>query len=197
MTRFSRFTSAICTLTLFLVLGACSSSPTTTYDESLDFTAPKNYAWIDDNPLKIGDTAEQVNPFLQGSIIKAMTAAMSAKGYNLVDDASSADFVVSFTFGSRDKIRQDSYPAGYGMGMGMGVGVGVGVGVGAPMMAGTTTTTYNEGQLAVDMFGADSKQPAWHGTYSHSISESDQKKLDESVAKAVNHIMDDFPPGQD
>lgn len=197
MYPYSRTIAVVCASILALALTACATKPTTTYDDTLDFNSPKNYAWIDQNPLRVGDTSEQVNPFLQQYVMSATSSAMTAKGYSLVTDVSGADFVVAFTFGSRDQIRQDSYPGYVGMGPGVGVGVGVGAPMwGAPMAmgAGTTTTTYSEGQLSIDLFDANTKKPAWHGTYSHSISESDQKKLEESVSKAVNSIMDAFPP---
>lgn len=91
-----------------MILAGCASKPTTNHDPNSDFSSPKNYAWVGDNPLKLGQTSQQVSPFVQEYLMNATRSALAAKGYTLVDSADDANYAVAFTLGSRDQIDVES-----------------------------------------------------------------------------------------
>ena len=55
----------------------------------------------------------------------AVEGVLTTRGYRKVEDPETADFALSFTVGSREEIKVNSYPAtyaGYGYGGGWGWG---------------------------------------------------------------------------
>ena len=184
-------------LVVFALLGACASTFKATYDHDSnhDFSNYQTFAWISRNPMKAGQTATVPNPLLEPRIMSALESALVAKGYRQVADASSADFVISFTVGSREEIKVDSYPSmsvGYGRAYPRGWGWG-----GAYYGVGTTETKvrqYTKGMLAVDVFDVKEKRPVWHGVASKTINESDRENVEETIKAAVDAILAGFPP---
>jgi len=127
--------------------------------------------------------------------MSALEIALVAKGYRWVSEATSADFAISFTIGSREEIRVDSYPsmsAGYGRGYpghwGWG---GTYYGYGATE---TTVRQYTKGMLAVDIFDVKERRPVWHSVATKTINESDRENQDETIKAAVDAIVAGFPP---
>ena len=123
-------------------------------------------------------------------------SALGAKGYRLVSDVDSADFALSFTIGSREEIKVDSYPSmsagygGYGYPGRWGTWGGAYYGYGT----GTTVRQYTEGMLAIDVFDVEERRPVWHGVASKKISESDRKDAGGTIQAAVDAILGGFPP---
>jgi hypothetical protein len=97
-------------------LGACASGFSANYDSdpAHDFGAYKTYAWISENPMIAGPTYRIPNPLLESRIMAAVEDGTTVRGFSKAADAESADFVLSFTVGSREEIRVDSYPSAYG-----------------------------------------------------------------------------------
>jgi len=193
MTIRSRLIWAVLSLA---VLSACASTFEATYDHDSanDFSKYQSFAWISKNPMKVGKGVEVRNPLLEPRISSALEKALVAKGYKYVIEPKSADFVVSYTIGSREEIRVDSYPsmsAGYGMGhpghWGWG---GVYYGTGSE----TRVRQYTEGMLAVDVFDVSDRRPVWHGVATKRINDSDRDNLDATIKAAVDAILTGFPP---
>ena len=182
---------------ILALLGACASTFKATHDHDSghDFSNYQTFAWISKNPMKVGQTAIVPNPLLEPRIMSALEKALVAKGYKWVGDAASADFVISFTVGSREEIKVDSYPsmsAGYGRAYPRGWGWG-----GAYYGVSTTDTSvrqYTKGMLAVDIFDVKERRPVWHGVATKTINESDRENLDETIKAAVDAIVVGFPP---
>jgi len=167
------------------------------HDAANDFGSYKNYAWLSDNPMKIGPTSQIGNPLLEPRIMEAIEADLNSKGYTKVAARESADFVLSFTIGSRNEIKVDSYPS-------MAGGVGVGYGYprhwggwgGAYYGYGTETSVrqYTKGMLAVDVFDVSERRPVWHGVAEKSINESDREDVEGTIRAAVAAVLSAFPP---
>ena len=182
---------------ILALLGACASTFKATHDHDAghDFSNYQTFAWISKNPMKVGQTATVPNPLLEPRIMSALEKALVAKGYKWVGDAASADFVISFTVGSREEIKVDSYPsmsAGYGRAYPRGWGWG-----GAYYGVSTTETSvrqYTKGMLAVDIFDVKERRPVWHGVATKTINESDRENSDETIKAAVDAIVVGFPP---
>jgi hypothetical protein len=179
-----------------LIIGACASGFDAMYDHdrSNDFSAYKSYAWISEHPMQVGVVAQVPNPLLEGRIKSAIETALAAKGYSKVGQPSSADFVLSFTVGSREEIKVDSYPsmsggAAYGRPGHWGWG-------GAYYGYGTETTVrqYTKGMLAIDIFDVSDRKPVWHGVAEKTIHEADRAAVEGTIKAAVDTILTGFPP---
>ena len=181
-------------LLIALNLAACASGFKATYDSdpSHDFSGYKTYAWISDNPMIVGATNRIPNPLLEPRIMAAVEDGMTTRGYTKVDDPEAADFVLSFTVGSREEIKVSSYPSTYA-----GYGYPRSWRWGAPyygMGTETEVRQYQKGMLALDVFDVKERRPVWHAVATKTITESDRKKLDETVQAAVDAVLQAFPP---
>lgn len=179
------------------MLAGCATSFNATHDhdESHDFTDYETFAWISENLMKIGLTVVVPNPLLQPRIMSAVEAALEARGYSRVDQPADADFVLSFTVGSRESIRVDSYPT---MSVGYSTGYPSHWRWGAAYHCCETTETrvreYTTGMLAIDVFDVEERRPVWHGTASKRVDESDREEINETIRAAVEAILAGFPP---
>lgn len=180
---------------LAMVVGGCASGFKATYDHDAaqDFSGYQSFAWIGEHPMKVAATVGIPNPLLEPRIMTAISDALIAKGYKNVDEAESADFVVSFTVGSRDEIKVDSYPTmggsygGYPGHWGWGGGY-------YGYATETTVRQYTKGMLAVDIFDVMDRRPVWHGVATKSISESDREDAKATIKAAVDAVLAGFPP---
>lgn len=179
-------------------LAACATGFQATYDSdpAHDFSAYETFAWISENPMIVGPTNRVPNPLLERRIMAAIEGGMITRGYRQVDDPDAADFVMSFTVGSRDEIRVDSYPTAYstyavrgGWGWG-GPYYGVGVGIATE----TEVRQYQKGMLALDVFDVKEHRPVFHAVAEKSITHTDRNKMNETVQAAVDAVLAGFPP---
>ena len=186
----------LCTIFSLALLAGCASTFEASYDHdpANDFTNYQSFAWISKNPMKVGKGVNIANPLLEPRITSTLEKALAAKGYKYVIEPKNADFVVSFTVGSREEIKVDSYPsmsAGYGMGHPGHWGWG-------GMYYGYSTETkvrqYTEGMLAVDIFDVKDRRPVWHGVATKRINDSDRDNMDATIQAAVDAILTGFPP---
>jgi len=176
-----------------IVLGACASTfkATHDYDAGHNFSNYQTFAWISEHPMTLAQTVGPNNPLLEPRIMSTLETALAVKGYRWVKNAAAADFVIAFTVGSREEIRVDSYPSGYGHpGYGRWGGGYYGYGYGTE----TSVRQYTKGMLAVDIFDVRERRPVWHGVASKTISESDRENRDETIKAAVDAIVAGFPP---
>ena len=187
--------SLFCTGMLLTLLAACASTFKATYDHdpANDFSKYQSFTWISKNPMKVGKGTGSLNPLLQPRIMSGLENALVTKGYKYVIQAQDADFVVSFTVGSREEIKVESYPtmsAGYGRPAHWGWG-GAYYGYGATE---TRVSQYTKGMLAVDIFDVKERRPVWHGVATKTINASDRDNMEETVKAAVDAILAGFPP---
>lgn len=180
-----------------LILGACASTFKATHDHDVghNFSNYQTFAWLSKNPMKVGKGINTPNPLLEPRIMSALEKALVAKGYQYVNEAKNADFVLSFTIGSREEIKVDTYPsmsAGYGGAYPSHWRWG-----GAYYGYSSTETSvrqYTKGMLAVDIFDVKDRRPVWHGVATKTINESDRENRDETIKAAVDAILAGFPP---
>jgi hypothetical protein len=176
-----------------IILGACAApgfEAKHDYDDTINFSTYQTFAWISTNPMKLGTTTIPPSAMLEPRIMSSLERALVAKGYRFTKQPNSADFVVSFTVGSREEIRVDSYPS-----MGGAYGGRWGWG-GAYYGHGTETTVrqYTKGVLAVDIFSVRQHRPVWHGVATKKINEDDRDNQSATIDAAVAAIMAGFPP---
>ncbi|EAQ96733.1 DUF4136 domain-containing protein [Congregibacter litoralis] len=183
------------TAVLAVIAGCSSSGPVIDYDNSIDFSGYKTFAFISDHPLMRGEGATAASPLLEGRLMRITEDAMSAKGFRIVDNPEAADFAIGFTSGARDKIKVNSYPEPYRPYYG---GWG---GWGAPYYGGYSggsnvdVQQYVEGTLAIDIYDVAEHKPAWHGVATKRITDKMRRNPDESLTEIVTEIFEGFPPG--
>jgi hypothetical protein len=191
--------ACLLTTALFsLGLAACASTFEASYDSDpqQDFSGYKHWGWISEHPMIMGSSDRVPNPLLEPKIMRAIEEGLATKGYTLTDDPEVADFVVSFTVGSREEIRVDSYPstyAGYGYG-GYPRWGGAYYGYGVGMSTNTQVRQTTKGMLAMDIFDVKEHRPVFHAVATKTISDSDRKQMDVTVQAAVDAVLGAFPP---
>lgn len=189
-----RKTFLLVTALASLGLAACATGFKATYDSdpSHDFSGYQTFAWMSANPMIVGPTNRMPNPMLEPKIMAAIEDGLAAKGYSKVDDPESSDFVLSFTVGSREEIKVNSYPSTYAS-----YGYRGAWGWGGPYYGVATETQvrqYQKGMLALDVFDVKEHRPVFHAVAEKSITESDRKKMDETIQAAVDAVLAAFPP---
>lgn len=188
-------TGRFATLSILLFLGISLSGCATIrsgshYDESAAFDHYRTYSWIADQPLIVG-TGEKppISPLTQKKIVDAIEAELARNGFVLAQNRESADFALSYTVGTRERIESTSYPHAYQGAWGWHL-------YGRYYYdTEVVHRTYTEGTLGVDVFDGKTKQPVWHGWASKTVSTSDRNNPKPSIEKAVSAIFEGFPPG--
>lgn len=162
------------------------------YNPEINFSSYRTFSFMSEHPMKVSEASSPVSPLLEGRMMRAIRGDLTRKGFSYVDDPDSADMVVSFTIGSRDQIRVDQYPVTYQAAYGRYYRpYGYGIGYGTE----TRVRNYTEGQLAIDIFDVKTKTPAFHGSASTRITQSDRENPAELIIQIVTETLDGFPPG--
>ena len=133
---------------------------------------------------------EDLNPVMKLRVDDEIENAFIAKGYQLVNDPEAADFTISYTVGSRDKIKVSNYPSTYAS-FAWGYGYYGGM-YGRNMATQTNIRQYSEGKLAIDIYDVKSHQPAWHGWATKRISTNDKESPSLAIKNAVNQVVAQF-----
>ena len=178
-----------------LAVSSCASiRANSDYYAQADFSNYRSYAWISDLPFIVPAGYEvAVSSLNQRRIKEAVESEFAVKGFALAEDPGSANFAVSITVGTRDRISVDAYPVRYrsnwdyrrswrwnSFGFYFGPQV--------------DTQEYTEGILSIDIFDQATNQPVWHGWAQKRITNSDLVNAGEQIQAAVKAILSDFPP---
>ena len=169
------------------MLASCATPPQahSDHDRAQDFSGYRNYAWIADQPMIMPpEGAAQVSPLNRRRIEEAIEKELAAKGYRKTDRAD-ADFVLSYSVGTRDRLDPSYYPPPYAGIWHWGRGY---------YGATASVDVYREGTLSIDVFDARSHEPVWHGWTSGRVTERDVRHAAELIPPAVTAILRRFPP---
>ncbi len=186
-----------------LTLSACASAIQSTVDvaDQADFSNFQTYAWITDKSLiaRSDATSELGYPLNEQRTRAAVERELARKGYRKVS-GTEADFVVSFTVGSRDRVRVQQYYNNYGYsyhGYHHGFTRYGYAGYGYPGYGnyGSTASvyTFTEGSLVVDIFDNRSKEAIWHGSASKRLSRKDKDNATQLIDQAIASLFIEFP----
>ena len=173
-------------LALVSLVGACATVAVgVDFDSHASWSGYRQYAWLE--RARGGSR----NPLIVQRARDAIEAELLAKGFTRVDDAASADFVVSFTIGSRERVEVESYPAPY-----TGPWYWADRSWWGYPYWGTPVDVheYREGTLAIDVFDAHSRRPVWHGWAKKELTLSDIQHSEDSIRNAVRAVLARFPP---
>ena len=183
------------TATALLVSACQGPAPIMDYDPSADFADYKTFAFVSDNPLIVSEGTGPVNPMLEGRLMRAIETELTARGYEKVA-REDADFGVSFTVGSREKIRVDDFPEPYRGRWGWGVGY-YGTYGSVGMESRVDVDQYTEGVLAIDIFDSAKRAPVWHSVATKRLTIKMLENPEASIREAVQLILAGFPPGEE
>lgn len=172
-------TTQLLSLTLLLVLGACSSIKVDAdYDSKVDFSQYKTYAF-----QKSGIDKVEISDLDKRRILRAIDTQMQAKGYT---KSETPDLLVNIFTKERERVDVNQYNAGWGYGWGWGWN---------PYMWGgrTYVSTTTEGTLYIDLIDASKKELIWQGKGSGYLEQSREKK-EERINEFVSKVLAQFPP---
>lgn len=173
---------------VFALAGCATKVPgRTNHDPAHDFSNYQSFAWISEHPMKVGPAIEGPRDSLEPALMEAIRSSLESSGYDYVDDAESADFVVSFTVGSREKVRPAGYPS-------MKPKEGGRWSWGTEYHHGEEGARYTQGVLAIDVFDGAEDRPVWHGVAGKKIDEEDRDDMSVLIRTVVTSILSDFPP---
>jgi len=205
MTTFKyRFFRPLLATVVVLTLSACASSSiqsTVDVADQADFSNFQTYAWITDKSLiaRSDATSELGYPLNEQRTRAAVERELARKGYRKVS-GTEADFVVSFTVGSRDRVQVQQYYNNYGYsyhGYHHGFTRYGYAGYGYPGYGhfGSTASvqTFTEGSLVVDIFDNRSKEAIWHGSASKRLSRKDKDNATQLIDQAIASLFIEFP----
>lgn len=154
-------------------------------NRKFDFAGLRTFSWMNPAGAPAAGSAEFSAMTMQ-RIREAIHDQLIAKGYTQADTRQAADFIVSFTVGTRDKLELDTYPMHYH-----------GPWYWYPYYwadSGVFARTYTEGTLGIDIFDQKSGSPVWSGWVRKRVLQSDRDNPNPVIREAVSAVLANFPP---
>lgn len=176
-------------LVIFTTAGCVSTQQSrVSFDRNSEISTAhyKTFAWLKESKVLVASV--DTNPVMQVRIDNAIEQAFIAKGYQLITDAAQADFTISYTIGSRDKVKTESLPIIYRGGFGWGSRYYGGINIGNS----NQVRTYTEGKLAIDVYDVKTHQPVWHGWAVKRIKQADQDNPGKVIKLEVDQVIAQF-----
>lgn len=200
-------TRLILGILLLLNLSACSNTRLdvdSSYDQALDFSSFKRYAWHTPNQHNEKTKQYLDNPLVEQRIHKNIDRQLQLKGLQRVEPAQ-ADILVNYSVVTQEKLDIDTYNTYSGFAPGWEYGPFIGsepyrFGAAAysyPISEGTTTTVNHhlQGTLVIDILRPDTDTLLWRGTAEGKLPEGQSsEKRNRIVDEAVTKILARFPP---
>lgn len=198
-----RITLQFAAATTLLLLAACSSGPPkpdVDYKQDYDFTKVQKLAFYKNSGQVSGDNPLQLSDIQRNRIDEALAFALRNRGFDVVDDASEADMLISWHLATQHKTDVRTYQSpSYGAYGGYG-------GYGrynrysayncwscSPTQTEVSVQNYTQGTFIVDMIDPDMRQSVWRGVTQSKLKgkhEEDQGRYNE----AATAIFAAFPP---
>jgi Domain of unknown function (DUF4136) len=168
-----------------LVIAACTPLRVVTdFDHSATFGGYHKFS------LLLGGEANARNPQVIQEVRDALRAELEMKSFVFVDNAAEADFVVSFSIGSQDRVDVKSLPLPFA-----GPWWNLESWWGSPYWGSRVDTrVYRQGTLSIDMFDAHSHKPVWHGRGTRELTPAALEHPRPPIRGAVRAILYEFPP---
>ncbi len=164
-----------------LILAGCATQAPgrTHHDPAHDFSGYQSFAWISEHPMKVGPVLADPRDSLEPAVMASIRSSLENSGYRFASDADSADFVVSFTVGSREKVRPAGYPS-------MKPEQDGRWSWGTEYHHGAEGAAYTQGVLAIDVFDAAEHRPVWHGVSGKRIDDEDRDDMTRLIDAVVS-----------
>ncbi len=183
------------------LLAACSSGPPkpdVDYKQDYDFAQVQKLAFYKNSGQVSGDNPLQLSDIQRNRIDEALEFALRNKGFDIVDDASQADMLISWHLATQHKtdVRTYETPAygGYYGGYGRYNRYSAyNCWSCSPTRTEVSVQNYTQGTFIVDMIDPGMRQSVWRGVTQSKLKgkhEEDQGRYNE----AATAIFASFPP---
>lgn len=171
-----------------LPLLACSVTPEvfTDFDPGAAFAGYRTFAFLEPDPVV--SAPPQLSPLIPQRLVDATRAQLVGKGLTESEDPESADLIVTFTLGARDRVQVTEYPGYYRRGP---------YTWGGSYYNDVDVRSYEEGTLSIDLYDVKKQAPVWHGKTSRAITEEMRENPDETINEVIAQIMAEYPPSRD
>ena len=169
------------------MLTACTTIETGAYSaERANFSEYQTFSWINADPYVAAEDAAPVSPLARSMIAREIREQLVRIGFTYTDDREAADMLVSYTIGSRDKVRMDAYPVGYRGHWGWHT----------PRshyyFRDVELKEYTQGTLGVDIFDNETGRPIWHGWAKKTVTDRDRQNPGPTIEKGVAQLFESF-----
>ncbi|MBC2716625.1 MAG: DUF4136 domain-containing protein [Desulfobacteraceae bacterium] len=172
----------------WVVFGCSSIKVSQDYNQSMDFSSLKTYAWKYEEQKQTGDV-QLDSPLLDDRIRSAIDRSLSARGYRQ-DAEGNPDFYIEYHTTIQSRIESDNTRSGLSVGVGRATRYGS-----VAVSSDSGIREYDEGMLVIDLIDADSEVLIWRGVGSRRVtSQSKPEKITKNVNETVKKILDQFPP---
>ena len=179
--------------TLIALTMACTSNSTKiNFDKNTEIETInyKTFAWLTEAKIMAAPT--DINPVMKFRVDKSIEQAFISKGYTLIENAEKADFTISYTVGSREEIKINSYPAAYSNAWDRGYFTSRNYYGGMSIGTETSVRQYTEGKLAIDVYDVKTHQPVWHGWAIKRLTSNDTETPSSKINDAVIEVVNQF-----
>jgi len=188
----SKFKLIVMSFIISFVSGCVTPQAKVDFDKNseVDTSNYRKFVWL--NEQKILAPVPGINLVMKARVEKAIEEEFISKGYQLINDATKADFMISYTLGNREKIKIYNYPTTYNRHTRWSGRYPIWYS--KPTMLGTEIQTrqYNEGKLVIDIYDANSHQPVWHGWAVKRLIEEDKGFSPNAVKIIVKQVLEQF-----
>jgi hypothetical protein len=175
---------------LVAIISCSTASYVVDWDTQQDFGGVRTYAWFElaPSPDK-GEPPTRANAIVAGRIHRAVDQVLAAKGLEKAE-VGEADLMVTYALVLQPRIVMYhtgwAYPyGGWYWGWGWHGWGGWGGGW-------STSRTYTEGTLVVDVLDGAKRRLVWRGIAEGAFTKSNP--TDDQVASVVARVLRDFPP---
>ena len=190
-------------LLLVGALGCQTYNVRSDWDPTVPFERLQRYQWLEP-PVREGADPFEDNTLLRKRVRFSIEAALAERGYVAVEDASAADFRVTYGVVFDERIRVDGINNGFGGFGGFGVGRRGrrggrgGVRGGYRYYGGGINTTsvreYQESTLLIDFLSPEEEVLIWRGWGTGIVQTRDRDRGQDRLDDGVGKILAEFPP---
>jgi len=184
-----------------IISSSCSSlNLTTDYDETINFTQLKTYAWHKANKHNENSNHYlKVNHIMDQRIRSLINQELKNEG--LIKSSTTPDFLINYSIIVEDRTDIQTYNNynGYYPGFRYGAGFGT-YGQYMSMSYGsgssnTQVTYYQQGTLIIDVINPKTDQLMWRGAADGRLPKNANKQeKDKLIQKYITKILSNFPP---
>lgn len=149
----------------------------------------QTFGWVGDEGNAMGNMATgRINPLVMDRIHAAIHADLVSKGFTHVANAATADFVVGYSVGTRQKTDIQTWPVNNYYGRYSSAWGRSYYGFATEV----TTHTYTEAELAIDLFDVETHEPVWHAWSTKKVNFKTAGSVEE-VQRVVEATLKDLP----
>ena len=153
----------------------CAQQVQSDYDHSANFSQYHTYSW---------GQVHTTDPLFEDRIRQDVDRDLQSKGWQL--DPSGGQVIVAAVGARENKQEYQTFYTGFGPGWGWR-------GWGGMCQTETTVDNVPVGSLVLDMYDGSSHHLLWRATSENTLSKDTEKNVDK-VRKAVDKMLDKFPP---